>query len=301
MKNFTFLFLTSILFFNCKTTNHDGWCLSECNAAGDEKGNTERVHELEKDGTVATNSTLIFPLRIAVVADINAPIYLPIKSIENTIDILNEGFKEAAVKFEIEQIDTIFSPLKISDLREDGYVAYREFSRLYDKPDIITLFFFDYDKNLCKTNGNSISCARTGGFSYVLSTASNNIVLSKFDIEDHKIIVHEFGHFFGLYHTFEDYQFGKELPDGSNASTSGDRIADTPADPGNVFEVYVNYSKCDMVGYDDPETGVAYHPQINNYMAYFRPCYLTPYKFTPGQIDFLKTAARSDIRRKFAK
>lgn len=297
---YLFFFLSPVIFFNCKTT-HEGWCLSDCDAAGDEKQNTEMVHDMEEEGSVMAGDVLIFPLRIAVVTNIESPIYLSEENIETTIDILNEGFRPAMVQFEIARIDTVFSEYKLEGLRENGYKKYREFYRLYDLPDMISLFFFDYDSELCKKDGFSISCARTGGFSYVLSSAANNVVLSKFDVDDHKIIVHEFGHFFGLYHTFEDYQFGKELPDGSNATTAGDKIADTPADPGNIYEVYVNYSKCEMVGYEDPETGVPYHPHLNNYMAYFRPCYLKKYEFTPGQVEFLKTAARSEMRKRFAK
>lgn len=297
MKNLIFLVFFSLIFFNCKTQSE--WCMSNCNAAGDEKGNTEMVHDME--GKVEADNVLIFPLRIVVVTDISNPIYLSRGTIQNTINILNEGFEPAMVKFEIARVDTIFSELKLEDLRDNGYKKYREFTRLYDLPEIISLFFFDYDLDLCKKEGFSITCARTSGFSYVLSEAANNVVLSKFDLGDHKVVVHEFGHFFGLYHTFEEFQFGKENPDGSNSATAGDRIADTPADPGNIYEVHVNYSQCEMVGYIDPETGVAYKPDVNNYMAYYRPCYLTEYEFTRGQIEFLKTAARSDIRKRFAK
>ena len=43
---------------------------------------------------------------------------------------------------------------------------------------------------------------------------------------------HETGHFFGLPHTFNpDESQTTELADGSNCSTDGDKICDTPADP----------------------------------------------------------------------
>lgn len=302
MKKLLPFLLLPFLFFNCKSTKDaSAWCQSDCDAAGDEKKNTDMVHDMQEEGDVVAEDALVFPLRISVVTDIAAPIYLPEENIQNTIKILNEGFAPASIQFEIAYVDTIFSELKLEDLRANGYQKYREFNRLYDKPDIITLFFFDYDQSLCEINGNSISCARTGGFSYVLSSLANNVVLSKFDLDDHKVVVHEFGHFFGLYHTFEEFQYGKELPDGSNAEYAGDRIADTPADPGSIFEVHVNYSKCEMIGLEDPETGVAYSPQINNYMSYYRPCYLKAYEFTPGQVEFLKMAAMSEVRKRFSK
>ena len=52
--------------------------------------------------------------------------------------------------------------------------------------------------------------------------------------------------FSDLYHTFEDYQFGKEKADGSNCAEAGDRLCDTPADPGSIYEVHVNYSLCEI-------------------------------------------------------
>lgn len=48
---------------------------------------------------------------------------------------------------------------------------------------------------------------------------------------DRNLFFHEFGHYFGLYHTFETY-FGVELVNGSNCSVAGDFICDTEADPG---------------------------------------------------------------------
>ena len=306
MKNLTLLLFIAFIFSFCKTTSHpDTWCQSECNAAGDEKKNTELIEKIRENidpnDESFGNEILTFPLRVGIVTDIIEPIYADQGLIENTIDILNEGFAKAFIKFELAKIDTIYSSLLISDLSKESYQPYRQFSNEHDLPDMITLFLFDYDKNLCTKNGNSISCSRSGGFSYVLSSLTNNLVLSKFELGDHKIIVHEFGHFFGLYHTFENFQFGKEKADGSNCDIAGDRLCDTPADPGNIYEVHVNYSLCEMVGNTDPETGMEYKPMINNYMAYYRPCYLKKYEFTPMQLAFIYTSSRSELRKKFAR
>lgn len=285
--------------------SHDPWCQSQCNAAGDEKTNTEIVEQIRKNVDPNDenfgNETLIFPLRIGVVTDKTAPVFISENKIKKTVAILNDGFKNAFVQFDLVEIDTIYSPLIISDLSKDGYQPYRQFSSENDRNDLITLFLFDYDRNLCKHEGHSISCSRSGGFSYVLSSSTNNIVMSKFELGDHKVVIHEFGHFFGLYHTFEDYQFGKEKADGSNCNIAGDRLCDTPADPGNIYEVHVNYSLCEMIGNIDPETGLEYKPMLNNYMAYYRPCYLKKYEFTPMQLAFIYTSSRADIRRKFAR
>ncbi|HFA50323.1 MAG TPA: hypothetical protein ENJ95_15025 [Bacteroidetes bacterium] len=299
MKNIFFLLSVFFVFSNCKTpAQHSDWCLSECNAAGDEKKNTETI---EKNKKPLGNDILVFPLRVGIVVNPAAPIYIDRQLIKKTVAILNEGFADAFITFDLIKIDTLFSTAKISELQSNGYMPYRQFSQEHDLPNTISLYLFDYEKDLCKKEGNSISCSRSGGFSYVMSRLTNNIVLSKFELGDHKVIVHEFGHFFGLYHTFEDYQFGKEKADGSNCATAGDRMCDTPADPGNVYSVYVNYSDCEMVGNIDPETGAEYHPMLNNYMAYYKPCYLKKYEFTEEQKTFIYNSSRSEIRRGFAR
>ena len=306
MKNLAILLITTFLFSFCKTTSHpDTWCQSQCNAAGDEKQNTELIEKIRENidpnDESFGNEILTFPLRVGIVTDAAAPIYINHELIKRTVAILNEGFSNAFVKFDLVEIDTIYSPLLISDLSKEGYLPYRQFSTDHDLPNMISLFLFDYDKDLCSQEGSTISCSRSGGFSYVLSRSTNNLVLSKFELSDHKVIVHEFGHFFGLYHTFEDYQFGKEKADGSNCETAGDRLCDTPADPGNIYEVHVNYSLCEMIGNTDPEIGVEYKPMLNNYMAYYRPCYLRKYEFTPMQLAFIYTASRSEIRKKLSR
>ena len=56
-------------------------------------------------------------------------------------------------------------------------------------------------------------------------------------------VAHEMGHCLGLYHTHNgtgDNNGTPELVNGSNSSTAGDYITDTPADPNrwNGFGVY---------------------------------------------------------------
>ncbi len=90
-------------------------------------------------------------------------------------------------------------------------------------------------------------------------------------------LAHELGHFFGLFHTFEN-QFGTEFADHSNSQTTGDLIQDTDADPGgdgqNV-DLFCNYTPPTK----DPQ-GDFYEPPTDNIMSYYGPC---PCRFTPEQ------------------
>ena len=124
--------------------------------------------------------------------------------------------------------------------------------------------------------------------------------MSKFDLRDSKIVAHEFGHFFGLYHTFEESLFGKDSFDPDQCATTGDLICDTAPDPGSIFEVYVNYTACEMIGLKDL-SGNEYLPIIENYMSYYKPCYLTEYSFTEQQEMVMKMSSQLPIRKKLSR
>lgn len=93
---------------------------------------------------------------------------------------------------------------------------------------------------------------------------------------------HELGHYLDLYHTHESV-FGVECPDGSNCTTAGDRVCDTPADPDLTNRV----TGCTYNGGVSPPAGcgnmVQYAPQVANMMSYaLKNC---RNMFTTGQIN----------------
>ena len=287
-----------------KTTDNDNWCASKCDAAGDEHQNTSEIFECMKSDSimdaVMNEPELKFPLRFGIVTSDPAINKIDELVIQKAIENLNQAFRETSLAFYLDQIDYIPSGLKIEDLSRNAYEAYEQFSKLHDKPDRISVFIFEHRGDFCEISPSSISCARTGGFSYILSTHTKNIVLSHFDLEEPKIVAHEFGHFFGLYHTFEEAQFGKDTFNPNTCAETGDRICDTPPDPGAVFEIYVNYSTCEMKGYFNGN-GQEYKPLIDNYMSYYKPCYLKEYSFTPGQILVLRVSGHSTLRKPFSR
>ena len=81
---------------------------------------------------------------------------------------------------------------------------------------------------------------------------------------------HEVGHCLGLLHTFEP-AFGFEKINGSNATTAGDQITDTPADPyAYIGQGCFNYSGCNYNGNcTDPNGATNFSPPYNNTMAYW--------------------------------
>ena len=279
------------------------WCLAVCDLAGDELENTELVHlQLRNDSimnlTIKDSDKKIIPLRIGIIQNDSTRIEIEELVIRRAIENLNVSFAETNFIFYIHRNDVIISPLKLEDLPNNLYQTYNEFSEKYDESEMISIYIFDHGKEFCEITETSISCGRKGGFSYILSERTNNLVMSRFDISDIKIFAHEMGHFWGLYHTFEEMQYGKDDFNSENCHMVGDRICDTPPDPGTTFEVYVNYSTCELVNLKNEE-GFEYKPLIENYLSYYKPCYLKKYSFTPDQIMVMKVAATLPLRTKF--
>jgi len=90
-----------------------------------------------------------------------------------------------------------------------------------------------------------------------------------------KTISHEMGHFFSLLHTFDGPPTGtQELVDGSNCTTTGDMICDTPADPyleGTAAEDYVDPTNdCRFINMSKDGNGDWYVPDVGNIMSYYQ-------------------------------
>jgi Secretion system C-terminal sorting domain len=120
-----------------------------------------------------------------------------------------------------------------------------------------------------------------------------------------RIISHEMGHCLGLWHTHH----GEELPlaslncdgvpyipsniclelvNGSNGTTCGDYIQDTPADPNIAFNVNAN---CQWQGSKVDPNGAAYNPDEKNIMSYTSPDCMA--YFTEGQGAWMRAAIQT--------
>lgn len=82
---------------------------------------------------------------------------------------------------------------------------------------------------------------------------------------DGSTLIHELGHFYGLFHTHE-IAFGQEFVNGSNCDTAGDLICDTAADPNLSRPGLLN--NCTYVGNIIDSQGDFYAPPVRNFMSY---------------------------------
>ncbi len=96
---------------------------------------------------------------------------------------------------------------------------------------------------------------------------SDYIVIANSCADNTSTLAHEIGHYFDLYHTHET-AFGAECVNGSNCTTAGDLLCDTPADPtltGNVTAA----PGCSYTGSAvDGCSSSAYNPSTHNIMSY---------------------------------
>ena len=132
-----------------------------------------------------------------------------------------------------------------------------------------------------------------GGYAYFPDNglySTRSFILDESDTVDlgNRLIPHELGHNFNLYHTFQGSTSATpELVTrgaGANCTTAGDLLCDTPADPYNragASTIYVNGCQQYNGTATDPQ-GALYTPSITNIMSYYFPC---THDFTDGQYD----------------
>ncbi|MFN7948532.1 MAG: M43 family zinc metalloprotease [Blastocatellia bacterium] len=113
---------------------------------------------------------------------------------------------------------------------------------------------------------------------------------------------HEVGHYFDLFHTHETWpdNMGNptrvECPSGSNCSTAGDLLCDTPADPNLSNNVDAT---CGWTGSATTPGGcasAAYNPPTRNLMSYSRATCRTD--FTASQVSKILQVLRDNASRR---
>lgn len=188
------------------------------------------------------------------------------EDINLAIDSLNIIFEPIGLEFEICEFTSIpnwnFNEFEVEVWEE-------ELLAVYYQPNTINLYLPD---EIIRGGSN------IGGFAYMpggpdaiyVATPDND--LDGFGEISYKVIAHEVGHYFGLFHTFET-DFGDELagtmpvPD---CETTGDLICDTEADPYEEDDPPPFDSlTCNLAVSLTDANGEWYVPPTNNLMSYY--------------------------------
>ena len=136
-----------------------------------------------------------------------------------------------------------------------------------------------------------------GVFGWAATIPSTFMVTKKDGFGTRRTFIHEMGHAFGLEHTFKGtaHDSGNpgcdELVNGTNGTTCGDFVKDTPADP---------YTRCGtslLTGCTYPyaapgcadANGSSYAPQMNNMMSYWPNYECDRAVFTNGQYERMRS------------
>jgi hypothetical protein len=172
----------------------------------------------------------------------------------------NVCFLNAGVNYDN---NTFLNTLFNADNDPDG-----TFFSPYQVPGCINIFY------TTKINGNNNACNPPCGIGGIAlgGIPGTFFLVSKVNIGKGATVSHEMGHSLGLLHTFEKVN-GLEKINGTNSSTAGDQVTDTPADPyvynGNACFA-VSKNSCTYIGVcPDPDNATNFTPPYTNLMAYW--------------------------------
>ena len=188
---------------------------------------------------------------------------VPIKFYNMTGESVDDRLMRDLIEFDhqFQQIETLFFPeiIELDVARFSAFSSKDEAALIETKydPNVINV----YIANTIENNGSSISAyAHMPG-------GPKAVIISRHALGNKSTLAHEIGHVLGLYHTHRG-----SVNDTEDCEVTGDRVCDTPIDPGLTGMV----ENCTF-------TGTGFDPLIDNIMSYAPSNCRT--SFTVGQIE----------------
>lgn len=192
------------------------------------------------------------------------------QDVSNVINDANVYFSEFGIKFIACSPNYIDNTTIYNEKSMYGNISTNNSWHPYTTADMIDVFFVEE--------------ASSSGWGALPSSSEDWIIITNVAALARlpEFIAHEFGHYFGLYHTHGtscDNCTTDELANGFNCSTAGDLICDTPADPNLGNTLYPGIMNgCTYIGtYTDANgnlqnvldaNGDFYTPNVSNIMSY---------------------------------
>lgn len=232
----------------------------------------------------------LIPVQIQIVRKSDGTTTANYTNIRKELNTLNIHFSGANMIFyecnAVQYIDSDWAYNNIS-YADRANVA-NTIGQMYKKPGVLNIFYYNEIPDAC-------------GWAPYPSSSTDWIVMDNDCGVNGTTLPHEMGHFFGLYHTHEDF-YGLEKVSRStsggcyNCATAGDLICDTPADPG-LTQANVSFDGLTYIGTAKDACNTAYSPNVRNLMSY-NPVKLVRNQFTQDQISTM-LAVRAASRNNF--
>jgi hypothetical protein len=202
-----------------------------------------------------TSQLVTIPVQIHLIVKANGITNLTVQQIRNELVSVNQFYSNANMVFY-----ECLAPEIIYDDSLYNYEYDTEESILLSQHytnDVINIYF----ANTASVNGTQVC-----GYSQFPPSVDYAVMAASCSTNG-STLAHELGHYFGLFHTHGDISQG-ELVDGSNCSSDGDLICDTPADP--VLSSSNVNSSCVYTGTALDANSMPYAPDVTNIMSYSR-------------------------------
>lgn len=203
------------------------------------------------------------PAKLHIVTDDGGDTSITVDEIFSEIDEANEWLANSFLRINVcDDINYINSSFLYEfDLAEEMQYLYENHQQ-----DILNIYFVE---SITSSSGSGIC-----GYTYMPGNPNQYYDVIVMDNQCtnssvNQTLAHEFGHHFNLIHTHgpENGVLTDELVTGTNCSSAGDRVCDTPADPqlssSNVSNVNCLYSGTAM-----DEYGFLFQPDPSNIMSY---------------------------------
>ncbi|MCR6642273.1 MAG: M43 family zinc metalloprotease [Sporocytophaga sp.] len=201
----------------------------------------------------------------------------------------NAGITPFEISSVLAQVNTLFTPIGMSfTLCQTDYIDNFQYDSLNGIGPSVQNLKVDYMKevaaqyNIERRINMYFMSEFINAYKPYCGFAGDYIVIKK-GCNTQIVVAHEFGHYFGLLHTFAGN--GTELADGSNCNDAGDKVCDTPADPFNESspDSYYDKSSCQFIYRGRDANNQFYSPDLGNIMSYYTSC-VCP-KFSHGQLE----------------
>jgi hypothetical protein len=180
--------------------------------------------------------------------------------VQTAIDDLNGPFADICVSFNLCQYNELPNARQ-SKTRQD--IEDKEIATIHQVKNVINIYFVE---EVIADASQTIAQQGDTILPDLNDPLTNAIFIPKGSATDGATIMYALGRYFGLNYT---HFGGDELADASNCATAGDKICDTPADPGGSSTNCHLYYHPTSPSLD--ANGHYYVPDVCNFMSWYTP------------------------------